>query len=137
MRRAIGWLGSVLGFSIALFTAFGLSWGCAIRRPGSHDLFCNFVSQRHAIPLALGAIVIGHTFASILAVKISPTYRRTVGILAVTLPLVFWIATDVFMSREPISPVTAVVVPALTVVPVAASTVLFIRRLERRRESVA
>jgi hypothetical protein len=137
MRRAAIWLCSVFGFSVALFAAFGLSWGCALQRPGTHDLFCSFTSQRLGIPLILGAIIGGHTLASVLAVTISPTRRRIIGILAVALPLIFWVSTAILMTREPFNPVMAVLVPVLMAIPVAACMVLFIRRLERRRASVA
>lgn len=133
VRGAIGWLFSVLGFSVALFAAYGFSWGCALPPAGTQNPFCKLMSQRHGLPLVLCAIVIGHTLASVLAVSISPTHRRIVGVVAVTLPLTFWVATDVLMSRDPLHPVVAVLVPILLVIPVAACTVFFIRHQERRR----
>jgi hypothetical protein len=137
VRRAIAWFCSVLGFSVALYAAFGFSWGCALPQPGKQDLFCTFMSQRPGKPLILGSIVVGHTIASVIAVAISPAHRRIVGILAVALPLIAWVATDVVMSRAPLNVVATILMPILLVIPVAACTVLFIRRLERRRESVA
>ena len=136
MRSAIAWLCSVLGFSVALFAAYGISWGCDLPQPGSQARFCDFVSQRHGLPLMLAAIVVGHTIASVLAVTISPTQRRLVGILAVTLPLIFWSVTDVLLGRDTFDPAAAILVPLLLVIPVAVCTVFFIRQLEGRRDSV-